>query len=64
MLVFPVIRVGNNPDAISDVIGANVASWYAMPLRVIPERGQVSENICHPETKQAWRVLHDDVARS
>jgi hypothetical protein len=60
----PDIRVGNEPDSITDVIGANVASWYAVPFRIKPERGQVSENSVHPETKQAWCVFHDDELRS
>jgi hypothetical protein len=42
------------------VRGANGRSWYTVPDRIEPERGQVSENGSHPETKQAWDVLHDD----
>jgi len=52
------------PEPISDMRGANGGSRNNLPLRIIPERGQVSENGSHPETKQAWDVLHDDVARS
>ncbi len=58
------VGVGNDPDAISDVICTKGGSWYAVPFRIIPERGQVSENVSHPETKQAWRVFHDDEAGS
>jgi hypothetical protein len=46
------------------VRGADGGSWDTIPDRIIPERGQVSENSSHPETKQAWDVLHDDEARS
>ena len=44
--------VGNNPDPIPFMSGTNVGSWYAMPLCIIPERGQVSENCAHPISKQ------------
>ena len=48
-----VCGVGNNPDAISAVRGANGGSWNTVPDRIVPERGQVSENGSHPERKQA-----------
>jgi hypothetical protein len=35
-----------------------------MPLRVVPERDQVSENSSHSPVKQSCDVLHDDVSRS
>lgn len=43
---------------------ANGGSRYAVPLRIIPDLGQVSENLVEPSTKQSCDVLHDDVARS
>jgi hypothetical protein len=52
--------VGHDPDAVSPVRGADGGSWDTVPDRIIPERGKVSANGCHPETKQAWDVLHDD----
>lgn len=45
--------VGNKPDAIPPVRGANGASWNAVPLRVIPERGQVPENSSHSSSKES-----------
>src|ERR1700740_824397 len=42
----------------------NGGSRYAVPLRIIPERGQVSENVSEPSMKQVCDVLHDDEARS
>lgn len=36
--------VGNNEHAVTDVRGTDGCSRYAVPLRVIPERGQVPEN--------------------
>src|SRR6185437_15632706 len=38
------VGVGHDPRTISPMIGTNGGSRYAMPLRVIPERGQVAEN--------------------
>jgi hypothetical protein len=35
-----------------------------MPLRIIPERGQVSENVSKPPKKECCDVLHDDEAGS
>jgi hypothetical protein len=56
--------VGNNPDAVPSVRGTNGARRYAMPFRVMPDLGQVSENSAQPSTKQRCHVLHDRVARS
>jgi hypothetical protein len=56
------LGVGHNPDAVASVRGAKGGSWYAMPFRIIPERGQVSENSVKPSTKQSCDVLHDDIS--
>jgi len=56
--------VGNNPNAVSSVRGANGGSWYSVPLRIIPERGKVSENSAKPPSKQSCDVLHDDESGS
>src|SRR5260221_6851879 len=56
--------VGHDPDSVSPVRRANVGSRYAMPFRVIPDLGHVSEYCCQPSTKQRCDVLHDDVAGS
>jgi len=34
----------HDEHAIAKVRGADGRSWYAIPPRIIPERGQVSEN--------------------
>lgn len=44
--------VGHNPNSVASVRGTNGGSWYAMPFRIKPERGQVSENRVNPSTKQ------------
>jgi hypothetical protein len=59
-----VVGVANQPEPISDMDGADCSSRNAMPFRIVPDLGQVPENSVHPETKQAWDVLHDDEARS
>ena len=56
--------VGHNPDAIPAVKCTNGGSRYAVPLRIVPERGQVSENVSRPPSKQSCDVFHDDVAGS
>lgn len=64
----PVIRgelpdlhgVGHNPYSVAEMGGANVGSWYAVPLRVIPERGQVGEDDIEAPNKEGWRVFQDD----
>jgi hypothetical protein len=62
--VFDASGVGNKPESVAAVRGTNGGSWYAVPLRVIPERGQVSENFSKPSTKQCCDVLHDDESGS
>jgi hypothetical protein len=59
-----VVGVGSNPNAVSDVRGANVGRRYAVPFRIKPERGQVSEYCFQPPIKQRSDVFHDDEARS
>jgi hypothetical protein len=56
--------VGHDPNAIPPVGSANGGSRNAVPLRVIPERGQVSENCSKPSPKKCCDVLHDDVGWS
>jgi hypothetical protein len=45
--------VGHKPDPVPPVRGANGRSRYAVPLRVIPARGQVSENTSESPTKES-----------
>lgn len=54
--------VGHNPDTVPAVMGTNGASWYAVPFRIVPERGQGSENVSKPSTKQSCDVFQDDVS--
>jgi hypothetical protein len=46
------------------VRGANGGSGYAVPLRVIPARGQVTDDSLESPNKESCDVLHDDVSWS
>lgn len=54
------LGVGNNPDPISWMGGTNGARRNAIPFSIIPERGQRSENVSEPVSKQLCDVFHDD----
>jgi hypothetical protein len=56
--------VGNHEDPVTSVRGADGGSGYAVPLRVIPDLGQVAEYVSQPSSKQAWDVLQDRVSGS
>jgi hypothetical protein len=64
------VGVGNSGDehAVAAVRGAKGGSRKAIPLRVIPARGQPSENFAEQfsslESKESCDVLHDDIAGS
>ena len=59
-----VLGVGNNPDSVPDMQGTDGCRWYAVPLRVIPARGQVSEYVSHSPSKETRDVFHKHVAGS
>jgi hypothetical protein len=52
--------VGNDKDAITSVRGADGGSGNAIPLRVIPARGQLTEYPPESANKESCDVLHDD----
>jgi hypothetical protein len=56
--------VGHDPDSISKMWGTNGRRWYAIPFRVVPERGQVAENVSESPDQESWDVLHEDKAGS
>src|SRR5690606_9779780 len=58
------VCIRNDENAITEVIGANGCRRNAIPFRIIPARGQVSEYDIQPSRKQRCNVLHDDVAGS
>jgi len=51
------LGVGNHEDPVTEVRGADGGSGYAVPLRVIPARGQVSEYVAKSPLKETWDVL-------
>jgi hypothetical protein len=56
--------VGKYPNPVADMWRTNGGRWNALPLRVIPDLGQVSENSPNSLSKQSCDVFHDDEARS
>jgi hypothetical protein len=56
------VGVGNDPNAIPSVRGADGGRRYTVPLRIIPARGQLSENTSKPSSKERCDILHDDDA--
>ena len=55
----PAFGVGHNPDPIPEVRGANVGSWYAVPFRIVPDLGQVTENASEPSPLPALEETND-----
>lgn len=56
--------VGHNPNSVAKLSGTSVGSRYAVPLSIIPERGQVSENGSESPSKQSCDVFHNDESGS
>jgi hypothetical protein len=56
--------VGHKPDAVAAVRGTNGGRGYAIPFRIVPALGKVSEYSAHSPVKQRCDVLHNDVSRS
>jgi hypothetical protein len=55
---------GNDPHPLTSVRRTNGASWNNMPLRVIPERGKVTENGSHSSSKERCHVFHKHISGS
>ena len=58
------VGVGQNPDSLSQMWSAGVGRRYDTPLRIEPQRGQVSKNNSESPRSERWAVLHVDVAGS
>jgi hypothetical protein len=50
----------DNENAVAQVRGANGTSWYAIPFRVIPARGQITDDVSESGSKEAWDVFQHD----
>ena len=55
------IGVGNKPCPVAAVRGTNGERWNAIPLRIVPDRGQRSENEADPSIQQLWAVFQSDI---
>ena len=51
--------MGKNPDSLSPVRGANIGRSEHAPLRIVPERGQVTEHGPESPSNESWRVFHE-----
>jgi hypothetical protein len=58
------LGVGNDEDPVTPVRGADGESGYAVPLSIVPARGQVPENVSEPEGTMPGDVLHDRISGS
>ena len=58
------VLVGQNEDALAEVRCPAVLSAETIPLRIVPERGQVSDHRSESSRKEAWDVFQEDEARS
>ena len=60
--------MGDDEDPVPPVRGADGLRGDAVPFRIEPARGQLSENGTEPPAslsrKESWYVLQDDVSRS
>lgn len=56
--------VGHDEYSVTAVRGTNGCRWYAVPFRVIPDRGQVTDDIVKPKSKQCCDVLQQNCLRS
>jgi hypothetical protein len=55
------LGVGHNPDSLPKMGGADIGRGTHAPFRIVPERGQVSENDSKlSPKKEAWDVFHED----
>lgn len=56
--------VGHKPDAFAEMGGAEVGRREAIPFRIEPDFGQVSDHVSKAPSKQTWDVLHEDESGS
>lgn len=56
--------MGEYPDALSAVGGAEVVGSEHEPVRIVPELGQVSEYDSEPPRSEYWGVFHVNVCGS
>jgi hypothetical protein len=54
----------DHEDPITAVRGADGGSGYTIPPRIVPERGQITEDSVEASNKESCDVFHDDDAWS
>jgi hypothetical protein len=55
------LGVGSDDEhALSAMRCADTARAKHVPLRIVPARGQVSENVSKPSRSERWNVFHED----
>jgi hypothetical protein len=54
----------NDKASITKLRGTNGNRRDMIPLRIIPERGQITENCVESAIKKPWHVFQEQVARS
>jgi hypothetical protein len=55
--------VGHDEYPVTAVRGTNGSCRYAIPLRVIPARGQSTDDVIKPGSKEPCDVLQQDSSR-
>lgn len=58
------VGVGHEEDPIPNVRGTNEGRGDAIPLCIVPDRGQIPENSFKSPVSERWNVLHEDVTGS
>jgi hypothetical protein len=56
--------VGQDEDSVAFMAGSQLDAGEHAPYRIIPQRGQVRENVSNSGNKEAWDVFQEHVARS
>jgi hypothetical protein len=58
----PAVGVGQDPNPLPAVRGAEIVRSQHAPLRIEPQRGQVSKYSSKPTRSEHWAVFHEDEA--
>jgi hypothetical protein len=54
----------NDPDPLALMGGAHVVRTEHTPFRIVPHRGQVTEDDVKSAKSEGWAVFHEDEGRS
>jgi len=57
-------RCSDDEYAVAEMRGADGCRWYAVPFRVIPARGQSTEDVIKSGSKEPWHVFQQDASGS